>query len=85
MKKILLSVFTMLCIMGTAIAQQSIMGTVVDTDNELLIGANIIVKGTTIGTITDIDGKYSLTVPDANSVIVISYAGFTTVEVPLEG
>ncbi len=85
MKKLLFSMLTMLCTVGTIIGQQSISGTVVDTDNEPLIGANIIVKGTGIGTITDIDGKYSLTVPENSDVVVFSYAGFSSIEIVLDG
>ncbi|MEO0334336.1 MAG: TonB-dependent receptor plug domain-containing protein, partial [Bacteroidota bacterium] len=50
-------------------------------DNSGLPGANVVVKGTTQGTITDIDGNYSLTVPGDESVLVISSVGFMTQEV----
>ena len=54
-------------------------GVVVDSKNEAIIGANIMVKGTTTGTVTDVDGKFSL---DANSndILVFSYLGMNTVE-----
>lgn len=55
---------------------KTISGTVVDTNNEPVIGANIVVKGMAHGTITDIDGKFSLeNVPD-NSVVIVSYIGY---------
>jgi len=47
---------------------------------EPIIGANIIVKGTTTGTITDIDGKFTINVPAKNSVLVIKYVGYNNVE-----
>ncbi|MFA5044835.1 MAG: TonB-dependent receptor [Paludibacter sp.] len=54
-------------------------GVVVDSKNEAIIGANIMVKGTTTGTVTDIDGKFSI---DANAkdILVFSYLGMNTVE-----
>ncbi len=50
-------------------------------DEEGLPGANVIVKGTSTGTVTDFDGNYSLEVPDENSTIVFSSIGFTSIEV----
>ncbi|WFE86215.1 MULTISPECIES: TonB-dependent receptor [Parabacteroides] len=68
---------------SSAIAQQktrTINGVVTDTNGETIIGANVSVKGTTIGTITDIDGKFSLEVPE-NAQLQISYIGYLTHEV----
>ena len=59
---------------------KTVTGTVLDADGIPVIGANVIVKGTTNGTITDFDGKFSLEVP-AKSVLEISYIGYLTVEV----
>jgi len=56
-----------------------------DTTNEPLPTATIVVKGTTIGTTTDINGRFELTVPDPNDVLVISYVGYIRQEVPLNG
>ena len=72
---------------NTTITQQksrTITGTVVDKDGEPIIGANIIVKGTSNGTITDINGAYTLEVPD-NAVIQISYIGYLSQEIPVKG
>ncbi|GAA4280308.1 DUF4139 domain-containing protein [Gaetbulibacter aestuarii] len=55
-------------------------GVVMDEDGQPLPGATILVKGTTIGTSTDFDGKYNLTVPNGQGVLVFSYVGFNTVE-----
>jgi len=52
---------------------------------ETLPGVTILVKGTETGTITGMDGKYSIEVPDANSVLVFSYVGYTTQEVNING
>lgn len=62
-------------------AQISITGTVQDKTQEPLIGVSVLVKGTTIGVITDIDGQYKVNVPDANSVLVFSYVGYTSQEI----
>ena len=65
-------------------AQRTISGTITDTGtNEPLIGANVLVSGTSTGAITDLDGNYTLTVPDGYDVLEISYAGFSTQRVPL--
>lgn len=66
--------------------QQSvtIQGTVVDSKGEPIIGANVIVKGSTNGTITDFDGKFSLEGP-ANAQITISYIGFLSQTITVKG
>ena len=62
--------------------QRSVSGRVVDQENnEGLPGVNVIVKGTTTGTVTDIDGRFSLAVPSAESVLVFSSIGYVTQEV----
>jgi TonB-linked SusC/RagA family outer membrane protein len=61
---------------------RTVQGTLTDSNGEEpLIGATVSVLGTTIGTITDIDGNYSLEVPDDNSTLQISYVGYATQEV----
>ncbi|MEZ5042554.1 MAG: SusC/RagA family TonB-linked outer membrane protein [Saprospiraceae bacterium] len=62
-------------------AQRTISGTVTDDAGESLIGATILAKGTTTGTVTDFDGKYSLSLPAGATTLVISYTGFATEEV----
>ncbi|MDR0756633.1 MAG: carboxypeptidase-like regulatory domain-containing protein, partial [Tannerella sp.] len=59
----------------------SVTGTVTDETGETIPGVNVSVKGTTIGTITDADGRFSLDVPNAASVLVISYIGYATQEI----
>ena len=59
-----------------------ITGIIKDQSGEPVIGANIVEKGTTNGTITDIDGQYSLEV-GSNSILVVSYIGYITQEIPV--
>lgn len=59
-------------------------GTIIDQEGEPIIGANIIEKGTTNGTVTDIDGTFSLSVSD-NAVLQISYIGYLPQEIPVSG
>lgn len=67
----------------TVFAQQKpVKGTVVDMTGEPLIGVNVSAKGTTIGTITDVDGNYSLEVP-SGTTLVFSFIGYKTAEVPV--
>ena len=64
-------------------AQSEIKGTVLDDLGETVIGATVLEKGTTNGTITDFDGNFSLKV-DAGKTLVISYVGYKTIEVPAQ-
>ena len=66
---------------ATVIGQTKISGTVVDNTNEGLPGASVVIKGTTNGTETDFDGKFTLTATSNSGSIVISYLGFKTKEV----
>ncbi|HOU96856.1 MAG TPA: TonB-dependent receptor [Bacteroidales bacterium] len=66
--------------------QIRITGTVTDSETgNPMPGVNIQVKGATIGTITDADGKYSINVTDKNAILVFSFIGYTTKEVPVAG
>lgn len=63
----------------------TINGKVTDANGEAIIGASVTVKGTTSnGTITDLDGKFNLDAP-ANATLVISYVGYKTIEIPVNG
>ena len=82
----IISLLTLLCCCGIMSAQQlSIKGTVLSsTDNEPLIGVNVSVSKEQVGTITDIDGNFTLTAaPDA--ILTISYIGYDTKQVPING
>lgn len=65
--------------------QQTVTGTVTDSRGEALIGVSILVKGTENGTITNLDGNYTLTADNFNAVLVFSYIGYQTQEIPLNG
>ena len=82
MKKILSFVLMAFLSVGLAFAQNiTVTGTVVDEQNEPMIGVAVVQQGTTNGISTDIDGKYSLTVP-AGSNLEFSFIGYTTQVVP---
>ncbi|MEG0455662.1 MAG: carboxypeptidase-like regulatory domain-containing protein, partial [Bacteroides sp.] len=63
---------------------RKVTGTVTDEKGETIIGANVTVKGSTVGVITDLDGNFALEVP-ADAVIRISYIGFLPQEVKTQG
>ena len=66
-------------------AQTKITGRVLDEQQQGLPGVSVVIKGTTVGSVTDIDGKYTVSAPNANGSLVFSYIGFTTQEVPIGG
>ncbi|GAA5221328.1 TonB-dependent receptor [Membranihabitans marinus] len=63
----------------------SVSGTVKDQQGEVLIGVNVLVKGTTNGTSTDFDGRYTLENVNENATLVFSYIGYQTIEIPVDG
>ncbi len=70
---------TFVCIFGLR-AQTAVTGTVTDESGETVIGANIQIKGSDAGTITDVNGKYSIQVPNSKAVLVFSFIGYGTQE-----
>lgn len=64
---------------------KSLNGVVKDKNGDPIIGANVVVKGTTNGTITDIDGQYSLNNVSGDDLLVISYIGYLSKEIPVNG
>ena len=75
----------LLCLLTSAAwAQSNVTGTVTDNEGLPLVGVNVLVVGNSSGTVTDLDGEYSLTVPEG-AVLRFSYIGFTAQEVPVEG
>lgn len=79
--RIYLSIFCMIfaCVLS---AQSRVAGKVtLAADKEAAIGATIQVKGTNIGAVTDIEGNYSVNVPNAQAILVFSYTGFATQEI----
>lgn len=81
MKKILF-LLTSLCFLLSATAQKSITGTVSDENGEMLIGANVVVKNTIRGTITDLEGTYSITANEGE-VLEITYTGYDSKEIKI--
>lgn len=65
--------------------QVQVSGTVIDNTGESLPGVSILVKGTSRGGVTDLDGRYSLQAPDDQSILVFSYVGMQTQEVNING
>ncbi len=66
--------------------QNVVTGKVIDSETgEPIPGVNIIVKGTTVGTMTDASGDYLLNVPNKNAILVFSFIGYSSQEIPLEG
>ena len=82
--KFLSMVLLMLLLSGMAFAQQkTVTGKVSDETGVAVPGATVIVKGTTIGTVTDINGKFSISVPTASKTLVISFVGMTLQEISI--
>ncbi len=66
---------------SSAFAQGNVSGIVKDRKGEPLIGANVYVKGTTISTISGIDGQFNISAPDSSAVLVITFNGYQNLEV----
>ena len=75
----------MLLMSVVAFAQNQIKGHVADAAGEPIIGANVTVKGTTTGTITDIDGNFTLEVGSTDGTLVVSFIGYKSVEAKMNG
>ncbi len=81
MKELRFLVFVLLIIISSqAIAQSVVKGRIVDQKQESLVGASIIEKGTTNGTVTDIDGNYSINLTSKDAVLLFTYIGYATEE-----
>jgi len=89
MKKLLIGKYCFslaILFFATLVSAQTVRGVVTDGETgEALIGANVSVQGFTLGTITDIDGNYSIDIPDGGEVLVFSYAGFADQNVTISG
>lgn len=81
----LLVIFSSLGLVTDSFGQKSeglkIKGSVVDTEGKIVKGAVILIKGTTSGTVTNMEGNFALTVPSADAVLVVSFIDFETKEV----
>ena len=84
MKRILLLSVSFLFVMGTAFAQRTVSGRVTsDSDGEGVPGVNVILKGTTTGTTSDLDGNYRLSVPEEGGTLVFTFIGLATQEIEM--
>ncbi|HSF87891.1 MAG TPA: carboxypeptidase-like regulatory domain-containing protein, partial [Saprospiraceae bacterium] len=84
MKKLLLA-FLSLVAMHHASAQFAVSGRITDSQGQALLGVNVAEKGTSHGTVTDLDGSYSITVANGDAVLVYSYVGYETQEIKVAG
>jgi TonB-dependent starch-binding outer membrane protein SusC len=86
MKKLKFLMFAfMIGISTTSWAQTTVSGTVSDEQNVPLPGATVLEKGTKNGTTTDFDGNFTIQVADANAILAVSFLGYATSEIPLNG
>ncbi len=83
MKKLYLLLSLLLFVVGFTSAQRTVSGTITNDAGEPLIGASILVKGTTVGTVADFDGTYSLDVPDGSNTLVFSFTGYSEQELEI--
>lgn len=85
MKRIILLFSLMLSFTVLFAQQKSVTGKVTDENNDPVPGANVVVKGTTVGTVTDMDGNYKLQVPATAKVLNITFIGFEAQDVNIVG
>ena len=84
-KVFLLSAFFLMCTMAFA-QQGTVTGKIIDDLGEPVVGANVVVKGTTVGAISDLDGNFSVNVKDLKKgILVVSFVGYNTHEEALKG
>ena len=84
-KILFLLVFVAMC-WTTAMAQMTVKGTVVsESESEPLVGVAILEQGTNNGTITDLDGNFSLQVKSNKAILVVSYVGYITQQIAVNG
>src|SRR5215467_7119804 len=86
MNKAIRSMLAMLVVLmawQVSFAQRTVTGTVKDPKGQAIIGASVIVKGTTVGTYTDVDGKYTINVPANSNVLTVKYLGYKPQDITL--
>jgi TonB-dependent starch-binding outer membrane protein SusC len=82
---LIVQLITLPDLLAQVTAKHKVTGKVITTsDNSVVPGANIIIKGTTLGTVTDVNGNFSMDVSE-NDVLIISYIGYVTKEIPVAG
>lgn len=75
----------MSCPLSILAQNKTITGTVLDRTSESVIGASVLVRGTTNGTITDVDGNFTLSNVEANAILQVSFVGYKTLDVAVKG
>lgn len=85
MKKLFGLILACMCCVLSISAQRTVTGMITDNSGEAMIGANVLVDGSTLGTITDIDGSFSLSVPDDATKLLVSYTGYSNQTVDIVG
>ena len=85
MSKSLIAVFLMLNVINGYSQDFTVRGTVTAEDGESIPGANVTVKNTSIGTVTNLDGNYKINIPDGNQTLVVSFIGYVSQEIPING
>jgi TonB-linked SusC/RagA family outer membrane protein len=83
MKKFQLTFILLLLGVLVGYAQSNISGTITSTTGEPLIGASVVLKGTSNGAITDLDGKYALKIPSQSGTLVVSFVGYESQDVAI--
>lgn len=83
--RLLVLVVILLSVSTFGYAQSKITGKIVDASGEPIIGASVMVKGSTVGAVTDLDGHYVLSDVPKNATLTISYVGFVTQSVSVSG
>lgn len=81
MRRVFLLLVVVFVAFSVRAQERSISGKITDDSGESVPGANVLLKGTNNGTVTDVDGNFKMTVPNDNAVLVISFIGLKTVEV----
>jgi len=82
-RRVFLPVFVSLICTSVAFSQQTVTGIIRDNNGELVIGANVLVKGTPVSAISDSDGKFFIEVSNSKAVLEISFMGFISQEIPV--
>jgi TonB-dependent starch-binding outer membrane protein SusC len=82
LKVILLLLFSV-CSTAGIYAQRTVTGTVLDDSQQPVPSANVVLKGTSIGALTDANGKFTISVPQSGGTLLISFIGFVTQEIPI--
>ncbi len=81
MKKLYLTLCILLSAFAMIAQDRTVSGTIVDSEGQPLPGVNVLIQNTSLGTVSDIDGKFSINVSDNQTVLVFSYVGFQTKEI----